>query len=75
MFFIGCLHYTMLNTVVKSGYLAEEIPEKAGVFRGWEWVYALTAPEVMPSMYSRELNMNITISGTVAMVKPAIIAP
>ena len=36
---------------------------------------ALTAPEVMPSMYSRELNMNMTSSGIVAMTKPAIIAP
>ena len=36
---------------------------------------ALTAPEVMPSMYSLELKVNIISSGTVAMTKPAIIAP
>lgn len=41
---------------------------------GW-FCQALTAPDVMPSMYSRELNMNITSSGIVAMTKPAIIAP
>ena len=39
------------------------------------WDQALTAPDVMPSMYSRELNMNMTSSGIVAMTKPAIIAP
>lgn len=38
-------------------------------------IYALTAPEVMPSIYSRELNENISRSGTVAITKPAIIAP
>ena len=37
--------------------------------------YAFTAPEVMPSMYSRELNRNMTSSGMVAITKPAIIAP
>ena len=37
--------------------------------------YALTAPEVIPSMYSLELNENISRSGTVAITKPAIIAP
>ena len=37
--------------------------------------YALTAPEVMPSMYRRELNENMTTSGTVAITKPAIMAP
>ena len=36
---------------------------------------ALTAPDVMPSIYSRELNMNMSSSGIVAMTKPAIIAP
>ena len=39
------------------------------------WDQALTAPEVMPSMYSLELKVNIISSGTVAMTKPAIIAP
>ena len=39
------------------------------------WYQALTAPDVMPSMYSRELNMNMSSSGIVAMTKPAIIAP
>ena len=43
---------------------------------GLLWVdQALTAPEVMPSMYSLELKVNIISSGTVAMTKPAIIAP
>lgn len=37
--------------------------------------YALTAPEVMPSMYRRELNENMITSGIVAMTKPAIMAP
>jgi len=38
-------------------------------------IYALTAPEVMPSIYSRELNENISRSGTVAITNPAIMAP
>ena len=37
--------------------------------------HAFTAPEVMPSMYSLELNENMIRSGIVAMTKPAIIAP
>ena len=52
-----------------------KIPEKSVCSSGIGVDYALTAPEVMPSMYSRELNMNMSSSGIVAMTKPAIIAP
>ena len=77
-----CAHYTPdFGTCQEKSAQKKDALRRGGKAAGGGerllggWDQALTAPDVMPSMYSRELNMNMTSSGIVAMTKPAIIAP
>ena len=79
---IRCAHYTLdfgacqEKSAQKKTLSGADVKPRGGErLLGGRCCQALTAPEVMPSMDSRELNMNMSSSGIVAMTKPAIIAP